>query len=75
MASKRHIRRKACTGKVRHETEAFALIARRKTNPGLVGSMGVYRCDFCGGFHVGHRSVKRPGRSVRGRVAVYGGAR
>lgn len=56
MSSKRAVRRKMCRGKVRHETEggAFAhmmvIIKAGKAN----GSLNMYRCSFCGGWHVGH---------------------
>lgn len=47
MASKRHVRRKACEGKIRHPTlEQAEAMARNGTSP--------YRCSFCGGFHCGH---------------------
>jgi hypothetical protein len=59
MSSKRHIRQKACTGKVRYETREAAEHARHMANtPGI----NVYRCRWCGGWHQGHRpiSVGRP---------------
>lgn len=47
MASKRHLRRKACVGKIRHETmEQARAMAWNGTIP--------YHCPFCGGYHVGH---------------------
>lgn len=51
MASKRRIRRKACEGKARHLTAEHAMIALRKTRQ---PDMNVYRCRFCGGYHIGH---------------------
>lgn len=54
MASKRRIRRKSCTSKVRYETEqdaknsAMVATARRKE------VILPYRCRFCGGYHTGH---------------------
>ena len=50
MASKRAVRRRACTGKIHHASEGAAWAAARKT-PGT----RPYRCSFCGDFHVGHR--------------------
>jgi len=55
MASKRRIRRKSCTGKVRHPDE----LAARRHIGALVfrkGERGLraYRCPFCNGWHVGH---------------------
>lgn len=60
MSSKRRIRRRSCTGKVRHETEQAARdhigsLVRRK---GWSGRMNAYRCAFCNGWHVGHRDRK-----------------
>ncbi len=53
MASKRRIRGKSCTGKIRHKTregaEAHARDLRSKGE-----RVWVYRCHFCGGWHVGH---------------------
>lgn len=56
MASKRRQRRKQCTGKNRHPTADGAqielyLIRKRY---GHQGQMGIYRCPFCGKYHVGH---------------------
>lgn len=56
MSSKRAIRRKACKGKVRHQCAEHAWAHLRallkKRDDGL--RMNVYRCRFCGGWHVGH---------------------
>lgn len=57
MASKRGQRRKACEGKVRHETKDAAASALRK-NFGR-SSMHTYKCPHCGGFHVGHKMQKK----------------
>lgn len=56
MSSKRAIRRRACDGKVRHETSWEARKAIRDLNRkrGYQGPMNAYKCKFCGGFHVGH---------------------
>lgn len=56
MSSKRRIRRKACTGKRKHETveQAQAHIRHvRKASPGTP-MLSIYRCAFCGGLHIGH---------------------
>ena len=58
MSSKRAIRRRACTGKTRHASAAAAygclrsMIRGQRAEP---GSLNAYRCNFCGGYHVGHR--------------------
>ena len=56
MASKRAIRRKACTGKMRHPDADGARIALGKLfrRVGYTGHMNVYRCRFCNGYHIGH---------------------
>ncbi len=57
MASKRRLRRKSCTGKVRYLTQDQALAAlKRFTRHCEVwhGYMTPYRCAFCHGFHFGH---------------------
>lgn len=58
MSSKRAVRRRQCTGKVRHSTTENAMAARRaimRQGRAAPGSLNVYRCEFCGGHHVGHR--------------------
>jgi hypothetical protein len=62
MSSKRRLRRKACTGKVRHADAvgAQAQIRQiRRANPGTP-YLNVYRCAFCSGFHVGHAKGTGP---------------
>ena len=54
MASKRHIRRRSCGGKVKHATKTGALIALHKTKKYALGRMHAYKCSFCSGWHVGH---------------------
>lgn len=53
MASKRQRRWKACARKVRYESghiaKHVAFVLRSK-----FGKMHRYKCDFCGGWHVGH---------------------
>jgi hypothetical protein len=59
MASKRRIRRRQCEGKVRHETLPDALRHSRSLSAHEGGSrIAAYRCQFCGGFHVGHSSMR-----------------
>lgn len=73
MASKRNVRRKACTGKVRFTDAAAAQTAAsqacRRTGQWIVA----YGCKFCGGHHIGHppahvrQSIKDRQRSREGR--------
>jgi cytochrome c5 len=53
MASKRHIRRKACGNKVRYDKKSAkqaAYFAKRRTGDFIVA----YHCQYCGGYHIGH---------------------
>ena len=54
MASKRNVRRKACTRKIRYRTIEEARVAQRFTTRTKGGIVDVYWCQFCGGVHVGH---------------------
>lgn len=57
MASKRALRRASCEGKIRHatpgEARAHALHMREQTQN---NAYGFYKCQFCGGWHVGRRN-------------------
>jgi len=58
VSSKRAIRRRSCTGKQRHASVEAGFAARRammRASKSAAGSLNVYACAFCGGFHVGHR--------------------
>jgi hypothetical protein len=59
MSSKRHLRRKACENKRKFPSQEAAFACLRKfPRPVLaVRSMRIYRCQFCGGFHIGHESL------------------
>lgn len=65
MASKRRLRRRKCTNKVRYATEqaarsASAGLARHEQALGLNSRwINAYRCPHCGGWHVGHSGAKR----------------
>lgn len=56
MASKRRLRRKECSSKVRHADvpAAQAAIRALNRNKGYQGLLNTYHCRFCGGVHVGH---------------------
>lgn len=61
MSSKRRIRRNACTRKVRHATQEGARVAIKvmvKRMGGMLGYMQSYKCQFCGGWHIGHGQSK-----------------
>lgn len=62
MSSRRRVRARECTGKVKHETEAAArrALAVSARRPKFEGTVGVYRCRFCRGWHLGHT----PGRNA-----------
>lgn len=58
MASKRRIRRKQCEGKIRHKSAGDAglhyISIRGKIESGQ--RINIYKCSFCGFYHVGHPS-------------------
>lgn len=58
MSSKRHVRRKQCSGKIRHSSKHDAEVAlfRLTRRRGYTGYMHAYHCEFCGGYHIGHHS-------------------
>ena len=55
MTSKRHHRKRSCTGKKRYATEDEAQAAARRIAQRDGRPVDVYRCDFCRWLHVGHR--------------------
>jgi hypothetical protein len=62
MASKRQLRKKACTRKRYHATRESAERSARRTN-NRDGRLVAYKCNFCDGWHVGHsRAHKAPQR-------------
>lgn len=60
MSSKRAIRRRSCTRKVRHADHVAAGAAIHELNcrRGYQGRMDIYRCKFCNGYHIGHASTR-----------------
>lgn len=75
MASKRHIRRKACQGKAKHTTMEHALIALRKTIEFGTDTDGLhaYKCPHCGYHHVGHSLNYHTSRNEKWRWDRYAG--
>lgn len=62
MSSKRAQRRRACSGKLRHASQEAAVMAvKALRKKGVDGTLHTYRCQFCGGYHVGHP----PGKMLR----------
>lgn len=70
MASKRAIRRRSCSSKVRHESaqDAQRAIGFSHHKFGYQGFMTAYPCQFCGGWHIGHppKMVRQAIRAARG---------
>ena len=54
---KRRLRRKQCTGKVKHTTYKAAFMALKRS--GFPGDMRVYKCRFCSGYHIGHYNKQK----------------
>ena len=70
MSSKRRLRRRSCGIKVRHKTaqKAYVQIISLRRSGKCSGSLAVYHCKFCGGWHVG-RLNKRDRRAMAARRA------
>lgn len=65
MASKRHLRRKECQAKVRHDTVDHANFHARNLTRFRQIAYHSYHCQFCGGWHVGN--VDKPLLAMRKR--------
>lgn len=63
MASKRRIRRKACEGKQRFDsqTKAVSAMLALQRDKGDQGNLRPYCCVFCKGWHYGHAPRRRYG--------------
>jgi hypothetical protein len=53
---------RSCASKVRYESEGEARHMRRQQIRDHGGSLYVYPCRFCEGFHLGHkrRKIRKP---------------
>jgi len=63
MSSKRAVRRQQCGHKRAFATEAEAqatlpALYRRNARTGSSYRLNVYRCPYCGAFHVGHERAE-----------------
>jgi hypothetical protein len=49
---------RSCDGKFKFESRAEGRegLKRMKAAHGYLGSMKVYKCEFCDGYHIGHRT-------------------
>lgn len=68
VASKRRIRRNACTGKRRYDSadQARTAITGLHRRKGYQGYLQAYHCRFCAGYHFGHPPKgKTSGRKYR----------
>jgi len=56
MSSKRRLRKKICTSKVKFESndDARKALGRMFVRGHIDGRMDVYKCKFCSGYHIGH---------------------
>lgn len=64
MASKRQERWRSCEKKIKHDTSDQAHAHKRH----LSGRYSVYKCTFCGGWHVG-RTTKKVKQAMAARQA------
>lgn len=58
MASKRHLRRKACENKRSYPTLDAAISASIGLRKRTGSKTTAYRCPFCGQFHHGHTAAR-----------------
>ena len=65
MASKRHVRRKACEGKVKFTDQEKATKAAYSYLKSYGQYMHTYKCKFCSRWHIGH-----PPKAVRRALAA-----
>ena len=54
MSSKRRIRRKGCTGKIKHVSQKAAERVRRMVATRELRRTQTYKCQHCGYWHWGH---------------------
>ncbi|HLV11760.1 MAG TPA: hypothetical protein VKY42_04860 [Trueperaceae bacterium] len=54
----RELEERACKGKTRYRDAREALAAQERVRLEYGHDKGVYRCDFCGGWHLGGRPLE-----------------
>lgn len=59
MASKRHIRKRSCENKVGHDRLQSAVAHEKSLQEKYRFNYLVYKCKFCGKYHVGRASHKQ----------------
>lgn len=59
MASKRRLRRNGCDTKVRFDSKPKARLASYRALQRTGTAIGYYKCQFCGGWHIGHTGATR----------------
>jgi hypothetical protein len=59
MASRRCERRKSCEGKKRYGSVAEARSAAWRSRVKSGDHIAEYKCEFCCGWHIGHRSGRK----------------
>ncbi len=57
MSSKRGVRRRSCTGKVRHRDRSAAMATAKRMMSSKTSWLVPYACRLCGGWHVGHATA------------------
>jgi hypothetical protein len=68
MASKRNIRKRQCTGKVKFDCAQAAWDCAHHHH--MVG-VNVYKCRFCSGYHIGHMNAYRRRQRRQALAARY----
>jgi len=69
MSSKRRLRRRGCEHKRRYsEDEARRMMGRMDSEGRLRPGSHVYRCNFCGWWHIGRQPQEAGGKRQRVKV-------
>jgi hypothetical protein len=67
MASKRHIRRRACESKIAHKSAAAAYGAALSYSADFCELLRSYRCPWCGRWQIGHSEDNHDNRTLKAR--------
>ena len=57
MSSKRQVRRSECGSKRKYDTVTGAQTAAYLVGQSIGEKMDAYRCKWCRGYHIGHRTA------------------
>ena len=70
MSSKRRIRAKSCTGKKQYKTVEEAEPDKRALQFKDRTIFNIYKCTFCGNYHIGHAGSRRVRQYMKNKRAA-----